>query len=265
VTTVLTPADERAPKKRHRGRTAIIVVAIIVVLLIVAGFVLDGVARSYAAGIVRDEVRTGLSIPAAQPVDVTVGGASVLLQLAAGKLQQVDVDLPQLAIGDLTGAATLRGTGVPITQGKPIDRASLGFSTDESGLQKLLKGLSGVPVTSVTIGSGAVILGAKFTIFGIALPVKIATTPSAIDGELALTPKYAVINGAKVSVKDLASVAGGALADVVKTQKICVASLLPVAFHLDQIAIHGSTVRLAVSAKSVVLDDSLLSTKGTCP
>jgi hypothetical protein len=263
VTTVLAPVA--APKKKHRGRTAAIVVVIVLAVLVAAVAVLDNVARGYAANLIQTKVRSSLSLPASTPVDVTVEGASVLLQLATGKLQQVDIGVPSLSVGALTGDAELTVHGIPIDQSQPIDSANLTFSTGEAGLQKLLAGFSSIPISTVAITSGAIDLGGSFTVFGVNIPVSIAVTPKAVGGELALTPKSFLLSGAAISPAQLTKTFGGVGADLTQTQKICIASVLPKAFHLDQISVKGKTVHLAVSTKSVVLNDSLFTTKGTCP
>lgn len=252
-------------RRKHRGRTALIVVAILVVLLVVAAVVLDAVARSYATGLIRHKVRSSLSLPASTPVDVTIEGTSVLLQLATGKLQQVDIAAPNLTVGQLAGDAKLTVRGVPLSAGQPIDSAKLKFSTGDAGLQKLLSGFSGIPVTFVTISQGVMRVGGTVTVFGVPLPIQVGFVPSAVDGELALTPKFVILNGAKITPAALKKTFGNLAEAVTQTQKICVANLLPKAFHLDSVAISGSSVVLAVSAGAVPLQQSTFTTQGTCP
>jgi len=252
-------------KKKHRGRTAAIVIVIVLVVLVAAAVVLDNIARGYAANLIQTKVRSALSLPASTPVDVTVEGTSVLFQLATGKLQKVDISVPHLSVGALTGDAELTVHGIPIDQSQPINGADLAFSTNEAGLQKLLAGFSGVPISTVAIKSGAIDLGGSFAVFGVKIPLSIAVAPKAVGGELALTPTSFTVNGAAISPAQLTKTFGDIGADLTQTQKICVASVLPKAFHLDQISVKGKTVHLAVSTKSVVLDDSLFTTKGVCP
>ncbi len=260
------PATADVPgRRRHRGRNALIALAIVVVVLVVAAVVLDGVARSYASGLIRDKVRSSLSLPASTPIDVTIQGASVLLQLASGTLQQVDIAAPNLTVGQLTGDAKLTVRGVPISAGRPIDGATLKFSTGEAGLHKLLSGFSGVPINSVAISSGVLRVGGSVTVFAAPLPIQVGFVPSAVDGELALTPKYVVVNGAKITPAALKNTFGSLADAVTQTQKICVANLLPKAFHLDSVAVSGPNLVLAVSTGAVLLEQSTFTTQGTCP
>jgi hypothetical protein len=257
-------AEQQQPAARKR-RTPLIVLAVIVVLVVIAAIVLDGVARSYAQNLIETKVRSALSLPASTPVDVTVGGTSVLLQLASGALEQVDVSVPQLAVGDLSGAADLSVKGVPIDTSKPIDSANVAFTIDQAGVQKLLKSFSGVPVSSATIRNGAVRLTGDVSLFGLKIPITVVEKPSAINGKLGLTPSAFEVNGASFTPATLTKTFGSLGETLSKTQQLCIASALPKAFTLDRVSVVGKSVRLVVSAKSVVLNDQLFSVKGVCP
>ncbi len=235
------------------------------VLLVAAGFVLDGVARSYAAGLIQTKVRDALSVPAAQPVDVTVGGGPMLLQLAAGKLDRVDVDAKGLRVGALAGDATLTAEGIPLDQSQPIDTAHLRFTTDQQGLTALLGAFPKVPVKSVTVKGGAVTIGSSVTVFGAELPVGLTFVPSAKNGELVIAPRSVAVNGAEVTAGAVGGLLGSAAADLFSSQSLCVANLLPKNFTLESIAIRGQSVVLGVDARSIALSSAALSTKGTCP
>lgn len=266
----MTGPAEPAPVRPRRRRWPI-VLAIVVVLLVAAAVTLDGVARGYASNLIETKLRSALSVPASTPVSATVGGAFVLLQLAQGRLDEVDVRVHGLAVAQLSGDAQLNARGIPIDQSKPIDSVRLQFSVDQTGLGTLLSGFSGVPIDSVAIRSGSVQLGTSFTVLGVKLPVVIAVTPEAVGGELALTPKYFVVAGQRISPSDLSSSLGGFGdpagfgADLTATQKLCVASRLPKAMRLDSVRVSGDSVVFAVTAKSVVLDQDLLTVKGSCP
>ncbi len=254
-----------APRKRRRGRVALVVTAIIVVLLVVAGIVLDNVARAQAAKLIETKVRSSLSLPESTPVDVTVRGTSMLFQLVTGKLERVDIDIDDLSVGALSGDAKATATGIPLDQDKPIDRARLVFSTDQAGLQKLVGSVPNLPASSVVVRKGAVELGTTFTVFGVAIPLAVTFVPSAADGQLVLTPRSIELGGKAVDADDLQKSLGAVGAELASSKKICVATLLPKDFRLDSIEVKGSRVQLGVSAASVTLNDGLLSTKGTCP
>jgi len=239
------------PRRKRRWLAPLIVFGTLIVLVVIAFFVVDGFARSAAEGLVADKVRSALSLPEDAPVDVSIGGASVLLQAATGSLDRVDIGVKGLAVGDLSGDATLIATGVPIDQSKSISAVRIEFTAGQDDLQKLLTRLSTLPAASATIEGGAVRLGTQFTVLGL----------SASDGQLVVTPRSVELNGAAATAADLPS----ALRGLFDAQTICVADQLPRAFSLDSVEVKGSKVVVGVTGRSIALDGSLLSTKGSCP
>ena len=259
------PVETPIPKRKRRRGVVFGVLAVVVVLVVVGVIALDAVARGYAANMIETKVRSSLSLPASTPVIVSVAGTSVLLQLATGRLERVDVAVDKLAIGQLNGDAKLTVTGVPIDAGKPIDTARLAFAIDQSQLQKLLGGLSALPVSSLVIGSGAVQVSTKFTVFGATVPFAIELVPSAVDGQLVLTPKSLTFNGKTLTPTDIGTSFGSLGDTLLATRKICVANLLPKGFVLGSVSVNGATLQLTVTAQSVLLDGALLTTRGVCP
>ncbi|MET4781926.1 DUF2993 domain-containing protein [Glaciihabitans sp. UYNi722] len=253
------------PKRKSRWVGPVIVLVIIVSLLTAAFFVVDNFARGYAANLIETKVRSSLALPKSTPVHVTIGGTSVLLQLAGGKFDQVDIAIDALSVGDLSGDAVLTARGIPVDQSKPIDNAHLVFTANQEQLQKLLVGIKDVPVSTVAVKSGSVQLGTTITALGLSVPVGIALTPAAVDGQLALTPTSFDVGGKTLTTAEVASTLGPVGGALVTTRQICVASLLPKDFVLDSIAVKGESLSLGVTARSIVLNSQLLSTKGVCP
>lgn len=254
---------------RRRPRRAGLGVAIaLLVLLVIAYVIADGIVRSQAVKQIEQRVRSAASLAPSTPVDVTVGGASVLLQLTGGRLSHVEIAVDNLFVGSLQGNAKITATGVPIDPRQTINSASLEFTMDHTQLAPLLAGYAkaaGVPVGSVTIANGAVQAGTSFSILGVKLPVAISLTPSVSNGQLALTPQTVTIGGRTLTA-DQVKTQFATIADaVLKTQQICVAGSLPRALTLESVVITGSLVHLTESGKNLTLNDSFLTTKGVCP
>ena len=248
---------------RHRGR-GWIGLGVFLVILVIGGVVLDNVARGYVGGLIETKARSSLALPESTPVTVTVGGTSVLYQAATGKFERVDVAIDKLGVGDLSGKAVLTANGIPIKQSQPIDRARVVFIAGQAELTKLLAGLTGLSVSSVTVGSGAVQVGTAVTALGVSVPVAIAFAPSVVGGQLALTPKSLVVNGATLTPAALRSTFGALADPLLAPQKVCVAKYLPKQLPLDSVTVKGSSLELAVSGRSVTLSTALLTTKGVC-
>lgn len=243
-----------------------VIASAILALLVVGVVVADNLARGYVADQIAGKVRSSLSVPASTPVEVSVGGTSVLLQLLSGKLDQVDVGLAHVALGELGGSADLMASGIPIDSSRPIDLARVVFVTDQADLQKLFSGIPGLSPDAITVSKGAVTLGTKVTLFGYSLPVGITFTPAARGGLLELTPTTILIGKQSFTAEQLKASAFGALADsLFVSHKVCVASLLPKGFSLESLSLSGSRIQLTVSAQKVVLGSRLMASRGSCP
>jgi hypothetical protein len=248
-------------RRRGRGWIGLGVFLVILILILVA---LDNGARWYLGNLIKTTARSSLSLADSTPVTVKIGGASVLYQAATGRFERVDVAIDTLGIGDLSGKATLTAIGVPLSRSKPIDSARVVFVASPDEVKKLLVGFTGLPVTSVKIASGTVQLGTTIAALGVSVPVAIDFVPSAVDGQLALTPKSLVVNGATVTPAGLRATFGALAEPLLATQKLCVAKFLPKQLPLDSATVRGSSLQLAVFGRSVRLSTALLTTKGVC-
>jgi hypothetical protein len=254
------------PRAKRRRSWAFVIVCGVLALLVVGVVVLDNVARGYASDRIATKVRSSLSLPASAPVDVSVGGTSVLWQLLSGKLDRIDVGVAQLALGTLKGSAELTATGVPIEAGKPIDRTAIVFLTDQEALSSLFASTPGLTAGTVKVSQNTIKFSTEVTLFGFTLPVGISFTPSVSKGQLGLTPTSITLNKQSFTAKQLEASAFGGLTDSLFVKHtVCVASILPKGFVLDRVTVSGTKIALAVSAEKVVLDSKLMASRGTCP
>lgn len=252
------------PKRRHPLR--FIVAAAIVVLLIAGVVVADNAARGIVAGKIETQVRSSLAVPASTPVDVSVGGASVLLQLIFGSLDRVDVGVNKVSLGALSGSAQLTANGIPLDSSRPTSRVRFAFVTDQAALESLFSTIPGLSPEQITIADGNLTLSTKVALAGFSLPVGIEFSPSAKAGQLQLTPTAIVINKVSFTAEQLKASAFGGLAEpLFVSHSICIASQLPKGFTLESVQITGTSVQLTVVAKKVILSSALLSSRGTCP
>jgi len=253
------------PKKSRRRIGWLIALGVLVVVLVVGYFVAENVARGYATDRIHDEIATAFDLDADHPMNIDLGGGSLLLQAATGTVDGVDVAIDDVALGDITGDITLAARGIPLDTSKPAKMISASATVDEANVAKLRDYLSGVELDSITLGDGVIDVGTTIDAVFLTVPVSASIAPSVADGELVFTPQSVTVNGAVVAIDDplsgpLASVASGFLG----AQSFCVAQYLPAAITLDDVTVTSDDLVLDFVGQNVALGGSGLSAKGTC-
>jgi hypothetical protein len=237
----------------------------IVVVLVVAFFVADAAAKSYAEGRVKSELVSSLGVASARDVTVDFGGGSFLLQAVTGRIDVVDITVPKLSFGTLTGAAVVHATGVPLDASTPLTTLAVTFTIPEADLGALAENLSGVDIQSIALKKPDIVAATKLTVFGASVPVTIGITPSVSAGQLAFTPRTIEVAGATVTAEQLrANPLFGRLAGTLLTQQsFCVAQYLPASLAASSVTVTDSALVLGFTGNGATLDR--LHTKGTCP
>ncbi len=258
------PAAEDARQRRRRW-PIVVVVVVVVVLLVGAVIAADFAARAYARSLIGDELRPALGLEEDAPLDVAVGGFSMLAQLVSGRLERVDVSSESVTFGTLTGAIEATATGVPLNRSLPLTDLSAEFVIAEDQLDTFSDNLSGVPITSVSIEGDEILVAASFDFFGLPIPLSLAILPGSEDGQLTFTPNRIGLNDANVSVDDLRDLFGSAGKEVLQTRAFCVAQYVPQSINLTGVDVRGSELVLAFQGDDAVLSDDALATTGTCP
>lgn len=260
---------ETAPpkKKRRRGIVAVVVIVVVVILLVVGFFVADAYAKQYATGYVRDRIIEVLKLDPATPVDVDLGPGSILLQAAFGAIHTVDVTVPKLDFGDLSGSATITATEVPLDSAKPLKTLDISMTIPQENVRKLASSLSGSQLKQIDVGNGVITIGADFTVLFFTIPVSVDLAPSAANGGIVFDPKTIKLGDQDISVADLrANPEFSALAgDLLKSQTVCVASYLPTALKVVDVHVAHSDLVVGINGDGAALGGPGLSTLGTCP
>jgi hypothetical protein len=259
-------AVEPVPKKRHRLRTVIILV--VVLALLVAGFIAaDGFAKAYATGYVKDSITRVLGIDPKTPVQVDLGGGSIILQAITGGVDEVKVHVASVSFGELSGAADIVATNVPLDTSQPLDTLGIVLTIPQDNVRKLAKFLSGLQLTRIDVGKGVIRIGTDLTVLFFTVPVSVDLQPSAKDGGINFDPKTVILAGSEISVADLrASPQFSALAgDLLNSQQVCVASFLPKALTIDDVRVSGTELVVSINGDGTALGGAGLSTLGACP
>jgi hypothetical protein len=260
------PEPVEAPKPKRRGWViALIVIAAVVVLGIIAFFVAEALAKDYARGYVRDRIVEVLQLPDDAEVDVDLGGGSIILQALTGQVDQVDVDVPEVAFGELSGAVRLHAEGVPLDAMQPVDVLGIDFAIGADDLTALGQGEAGEGAPTFEFAEGEVLLSSELAVFGAAIPLSLTLAPSAADGDLVLTPTSITLGSETFSSGDDDSFFGQILSSLFQPQNLCIAGSVPQALVLTDATIDDTELVLAFTGDGAAFGGPELSTPGTCP
>ncbi|WAB83108.1 LmeA family phospholipid-binding protein [Microcella daejeonensis] len=255
-----------AARRRRGGLVAIVVIGVVVGLLAVLAVVAESVARQQAAARIADEVRSEFSLPADQPLDVRIAGASVLLQLLGGRLDEVEVSADRIEVEPFEGDISLVLTGVPLDASQPVDSLSAVVTVTEEVVRAAGESLLDLPFRGLELEDGLIRVATALPVFGTELPLTVALAPSVDAGALVLTPTdVALAEGADVPLGDLLGLLGldaegGALA----APSFCVDERLPADISLRSAEVVGAEIELELGGEGVQLRRTGETSTGSC-
>lgn len=259
-----TPAPAR---KRRRWVGWVIAASVLVVLLVVGFFVGDAFARQYAEAYVRERIVQVLDLDPATPVGVDLGPGSLLLQAMRGSVDTVTVTIDELTVGEVTGAAVLTVTGVPLDDTQPVDTLEVVATIGEADVQKLSGYLSGIELTSIELGEGVITVATELNLLFLTLPVTVDLVPSATGSGVSFEPETITLDDQAISVDDLRNnpIVGPLAGSLLNSQEFCVASSLPQALSVADVSVVGSDLVVRLAGGGVALSSPEFTTNGTCP
>jgi hypothetical protein len=260
--TVTAPA---APKKGPKKRT--IAATILASLGVVLGALwgVDAWARQQVADYVTEKVQQVLSLDSDEPVSVEIAGVSVIAQVLTGSLEQVDVGVEDVTLGEFTGGVALRAEGIPIDLAKPIDTVQIEFTVNEKSIQKIAHVLSATAIDTVELVEPEIQFESEFSVFGFSLDVGVGIEPFAENGEIGFTPTSISLNGVRTTAAALSDKYGSFAATLLQTRSICVARWLPVALTVDDVAVRDDDLVITIGADKAIFNDASLRKLGSCP
>jgi hypothetical protein len=259
------PEHAEPPKRRRRGWIiALIVIAAVAVLAIIAFLVAEAIAKDYARGYVRDRIVEVLNLSDDAEVDVDLGGGSIILQALAGRVDQVDVDVPVVAFGELSGAVRLHAEGVPLDEMQPVDVLGIDFAIGADDLTALgQRADEGAPTFEFVEGEVAV--SSELALFGATIPLSLTFEPSAAEGDVVLTPTSITLGSETFTSGDDDSFFGQLLSSLFQPQRLCLAGSVPQALVLTEATIDDAELVLTFTGDGAAFGGPELSTPGTCP
>ena len=264
--TASTHPDARVPSSKRR-RPVLAAVIVGAVLLVLAGVLViaDNVARNVVRDRIASELDTALPVERGSDVAVEVGGFSMLAQLAAGRLERIEVTAAAVDFGVISGAAKAVAMGVPLDRSQPADAVTIDLYVPEDELVNLADNLSGIPLDTISIDGDEILLETEVRVFGIPIPISIGIAPGATDGQLSFDPNSLSVSQATVTAEQLRRVLGPVAGAVLQTRSLCIAEFLPEAFTLESADIRRDELVVRLAADTVTLSDEALQQVGACP
>jgi hypothetical protein len=250
------------PPRRRRVWPWIVALAIVVGLAIVAWFAGEAIAHNLVVKTIRDQVISQLALPADQDVQVEIA-SPVIPQLIAGSLSEVSISSEDFPLGEFTGDVAVTATDVSI-RGGDMGAATGSVTLDEQQLRALMSTVDGFPADTLGLAAPNVTMSTELSLFGVSFPVGVALTPSAVAGDLVLTPDELQLAGASITADDLRDRFGGLSDLVLRDWTVCVAQYIPAGVTLTDVAVDGQTLVADFDVDGAIVSDPALRENGTC-
>jgi hypothetical protein len=254
------PAD---PPRRRRRWGWLVALIVVIALLVGAWFAAEAIARQVVTGIVRDQVRSQLALPADQPIDVEIPG-TLVPQLIGGTLNEITVSSPDVAIQQFEGDVSVTARDVPIRDATAISGADAVVRLDQEQVRGLMSTVEGFPSESLGLAAPNVTMATDLQLFGVAIPVGAALTPSAVEGDIVLTPASVRLGENEVTADALREQFGGLADTVLRDWTVCIAQYLPAGATLTGVAVEGAELVATFDIAGGILSDPALQANGTC-
>lgn len=251
--------EQPTRRRRRRWPWVVLIVVVVLALLVVAA---ELVARAVLPGVVRSVVIEKLDLPADQQLDVETEGI-LLPQLLSGTLDTLHLSTDSVTLEGITGAADVTATRVPL-RGGDLGGASGTVTVDQTQFTSLLAG-SDLPVETVEFAAPNATVGGSISLLGAAVPLSLTVTPSAVDGDIELTPVSASIGGLDIDLDQLGSNLGSLGEGLTQPQRVCIADRLPAGLTLSGLEIVDDTAVIDLDVDGAIVSDESLQAKGVCP
>jgi len=251
------------PPRRRRRWPWLVSLVIVIALAVGAWFAGDAIARSIVKQTIREQAITQLSLPADQQIDVELDGA-VLLGLIVGSLPEVRVASDDVPLGQLSADISVMAQDVPVHGGGDWSGAYATATLDDAQLQALLATLEDFPADTVEIDAPDVAVTFELNALLTTVPVGVALTPRAENGELILSPASLRIADAEISAESIVQQFGAIASTVVRDWDVCIAQYLPAAVTLTGVRVDPGAVVADFEIDSSILRDSAAQENGTC-
>jgi len=252
-------------------RSAKTLIGVIVAVIVVAGGLIAAelVARTVVADRVDAELRQAFALEADDPLESSVDGPLVLLQLAQGRLERVRAEIPGVEAGSIRADLSLVAEGVALDASQPSERIEATVRIAESDVSRLLGAIGQAVVRDIRLDDGEVLIITGFDVFGLGFELAAGVQPSIESGVVSLTPSSLALNGARVEVAELRGQFGGfidpVLDPLLAPRSFCIAEALPRGLDEQRIDVQNRELVVVVSGDNIALGGDDLVVRGSCP
>ncbi len=256
-------ADRAGRTRRRRGMGLIIGASITVLGLVAAFFIVDSGVRSYAEGLIKQEISDNLPETVTGDVRVSISGISVIAQYLSGSFDRVALTAPELVVDGVPASVQVVATQVPVDQDKPVGDVRGIVDLDQAALNALLSSsqTADAPDAKLVLGDGEVGYTGSLSLLGFPIGYEATATPTAVADSLLFTPSSAKLTGGGGNLD-----AGELLSLIVGQQpiRVCVAQYLPEGVTLAGVNVTPERARITLESSSMLLNRKSLTTVGTC-
>ncbi|WP_434969999.1 LmeA family phospholipid-binding protein [Microbacterium sp. bgisy207] len=251
------------PKKRRRVWPWLVAAAAVVIVVVVAVVIVETVVRSNIESGIASQVRTGLELPADQPVDVSIEGP-LTLQLLTGSLDDLRLSSDDVPLGPTTADVEVTLRGVSTTAPYTVGVGAATVTLDQSQVAALTDSVAQIDILELALEDPAIVVGTELSLFGFGIPVSLSLVPSAQAGELVLRPESLQVSGLAVTADGVRRQFGTIADPILQDWQICVAQYLPAGATLTAASVTDDHLVATFDIDGRMLDDATLQQNGTC-
>ena len=251
------------PRRRRRAWPWLVAFAIVVGLAVVAWFAGEAIAKDIVTKTIREQVVTQLSLPADQEMQVDVA-SPVIPQLITGTLSEVTITSEDVPMESFVGDVTVHAEDIPIRGGGEMGSGTATVVLTEEQVRTLMATVDGFPVESLGLEAPDITMSTELSVFGVSIPVAAALTPSAVGGDLVLTPASLQLAGAEIDAQDLRDRFGRLSETVLRDWTVCIAQYIPAGLTLTAVSVDGEQVVAEFDIDGAIISDPSLQENGTC-
>lgn len=252
-----------AERRGSRWWTKLIAVVVVVGLL---GAAAEFALRLIIPGVIAGAVRTELKLTDDHPVDVSLGG-STLLNAVRGGVGDVTVEVPDAPVmNGIQADGSLHADLVPFnpTSGD-ITNGTVDLTLDKDQLGPVISLLTQGVAQTGEVQGGELVVGRSVETFGQQLTISARLGVKAVDGAVEIDPLGLSAAGFDLSTEQLAQATGSLLDPILKPQTVCIADQLPRGITLTDIVLSSTgSVTLKASLAPGIISDSAEQQQGTC-